>query len=154
MISTFSREEGQELIRYATFACKTSNPSGKFDTILIDSLRSGMASDASLGAANEKIRHAVGQVNFSLFGPIGIFVESGWVQACVLAPETSVWIGSKAFSLRAISDQLPFLPHGSGHRFTPLGVEILNLIIAEPEPEYVEGIREGLLVAGVELVPA
>ena len=151
LLSSFTRDEAQELVRYASVTCKTNYSASKFDVAIVHSLHSGMASDAALGSANEKLRNAVGQVNAALFGSIGVFVESGFAYSFAFQPQMSLWVGSNKFLIRARSDTLPFLPSGSGHGFSPMGIEILSLIKTDPLPEFVEGLREGLSIAGLEL---
>jgi hypothetical protein len=158
-LAMLTRKEADQLVQVAPFCCTTTHGS-RIECVFIRTL---YCPDERRGELLEiaEINGAIqGLVQFDAahFGALGICVESGWTSTFSLtaAPSDAVFsICGKQFRVAGVS-QLIAPPQGvscgGGSEFATTGREILGLIKAEPNAEFVRLFSEALQTGGLQLI--
>jgi hypothetical protein len=169
MLSTLSRAEAKLLEQLATkVACFERPNAGGLDYSIIRSITFWMSPGADqpgLTEANRNLSREVGNAHEEIFGPIGIFVESGWAHEVVAPVQDQIVrfnLGNQRFHIGGYPAPLPpnayiRIPDavcvGAGIQLSPVGAEIVSLIRAEPTPGFIKLLGEALREVGLTLEP-
>jgi hypothetical protein len=163
-LSTLSRTEAKLLERLARVTMCVERPGvGRDFSILqrIDDYQKRESVENSLSNLNRELLNAIGDTHSEIFGPIGIFVESGWayvVLARVRNGSAQCKIGSASYRIDGYPEPLPsfgYIPTaetvslGSGIQFSPVGAEIIGLLRVDPNPDYVRLYADALSIMGL-----
>jgi len=106
--------------------------------------------------ADDQLTLAAGILNTALFGSIGILIESGWAHGIHVTSQDPALlkIGAKKFEIRGTSKLAKpphLLPIGSGYAYAPVGKEIISLVRTVPNNDYLQSMRDGLKLVGLDL---
>lgn len=170
VVSLLRREDAHELERLARFTCTALDWRGREQAILVTSIpRShplgnvAAVDHAALQVCCARIAKTLGSWRDDYFGPLGIFVESGWIKSLRVSPyheSLPIRLGSHRYELRGFRPPNSLEPDGSGAAvallsgifWTAIGRELLNLVRAAPHSEFVAALREGFAQHGLQLV--
>lgn len=153
-ISLLSREEISHLERIAKFLWSATREGQPSYFILC---RAKPDSNEQLPAElSASINDIVGELHREIFGPAGIFLDSGsgWAQSIivdVIRREANFRITSIPFTLTFPNDIDEARYIGSGLGVSPLGAEVFSLINATPDPVYIAAITAAFKFFNVEL---
>jgi hypothetical protein len=156
-LSLISREEAQELIRLSTFV-SSAVIEGTPHYHILQYLSLGTRTD-HLNKFNDRMSERVGRLRRDIFGPAGIFLDSGsgWAQDISVQIENgtaNLTIAKKLYRLKYDSktDSTDYI--GGGVGISPIGAEIFSLIDSVPDAEYLAALSESLASMGIKVVPA
>lgn len=154
-LSTLAGEEAKQ-IEYLAACAYTRTINSRADIGIVREFKGTLGSDAvknreriaELKMINDRLVDHFRSVDLHLHVSIGVFYQDGWAHSMLVQPNgdgADVRIANRKF--RIDGDRAKFEPDeydlhgfvgiGSGYGITPLGAEILSVIRAEPDEEYV-----------------
>jgi hypothetical protein len=165
-----SRDEAQYLERLAAIAIEMDLPDGPVDHCLMNAVSPHNFTPPfnvdreAVRQANEALRLVV-PLQTHVFGPIGIFVESGWAHepwGVVQNQSIDLRLAGRRYRIAGFPTPLPQVAYvrdnrvlvGVGVQLSPVGSEIVGLIRVEPNEEYVRLLGQALAVIGLKLLAA
>lgn len=153
-LSLLSRQEALKLEKLSKFVIGSSKQGEQFHFFLLNPYR--VVSDHPGEEIAKRIQKAVGDPYRSIFGPSGLYTDSGsgWAQSILIDVENG--IGTLSFAKSQFKIHYPNssinIDHiGSGLEISPLGAEIFSLIETEPDPQYIADISNSLSHYGLRL---
>jgi hypothetical protein len=169
-LSLLNSSEAKSLERIATMTMLAEAEGMSKSVILLsvsDYRTDAVPAMVALGLqhANRRIVDYVGDLHPEIFGPIGIFIDDGWgheLPSIVQHQTVSITIGQQPYDIKGYPPKLQQIPRlqiangiyiGTGTQLTPLGSEIISLIQAEPDKEYVKLLGDALACIGLSLAP-
>ena len=124
-------------------------------------VKGGRALRADEVERDDTIRKIVGNPLTNVFGPLGLYVESGFAHTFALNWDERplpVQIGSHMFNLMGLNggpnDGYGYFQFGEGIGFSQTGWEIFSLAKVPPHPEYLEILRAEFASKGLILEAA
>ena len=168
-LSTLSQQEATLLERIATVTMVTEREGGASECFVVLSVtdyRSNSSNIPDLRNTNRQLVDHVGNIHSEIFGPIGIFVDDGWaheVAGAVQNQTVHITIGQRRYQIGGYPSPLPQNPNlqipnavfvGSGTQLSAVGSEIISLIQAAPDDEYVRLLSQSFACIGLSLSPA
>jgi uncharacterized protein DUF2806 len=153
-LSLLSKQEAQRLEHLSKFVCSSAMADANHHFFLFNPQQ--LKSDQDTKEITNKIHKLVGNTSRSVFGPAGLFTDSGsgWAQSIhveVKDGKAPLSIARSSFAIYypTATNCVDYI--GSGLGISPLGAEIFSLIESEPDPTYVEPITAALLAYGLKL---
>lgn len=153
-VSVLGTDEARELARIASFAILYRSPFRRAPQGCI--MRAfAKSSINSLKEINENINLLIGECNEESFGPMGIFIESGWAHEIHCEMEgnfarlqcANAELQVRRFSsddIRTNSQNKQYVYLGSGIGVSNMGMEIISLVSAEINHDFLDMILTGL----------
>ncbi|MGJ5009484.1 DUF2806 domain-containing protein [Bradyrhizobium oligotrophicum] len=154
-LSLLSRDEAIKLERLSRFVMSARSGGIQTHFFLLDPKQ--FPNDRANELAKE-IMKIVGALHRSIFGPAGLYVDSGsgWLQDVAVDVAdgiADVSIARIPYVIRFPGNKDCISGIGSGLGITPLGAEIFSIIETQPERAYVEKLSEALSIYGLHLTP-
>lgn len=166
LLSTLSRDEAEMLSAMASYAVRSSAADVEVYGILTEvryskgQLETGAAK--LLAEANLVIGKSLSARAGALFGSIGLLVENGWKYGFYCQPvagRISLSIANHPFFLRAVDAPLErYAAENSGHvsigggiQLSPVGADLLALVEAELDLQWLKSVQQAYRAIGLEL---
>jgi hypothetical protein len=153
-LSLLSKEEALKLEKLSKFVLCAKANNASYYFFLSAPYR--LNSDLQAEEQGKKIREFIGETYGSIFGPAGLYTDSGSSWALSVYVDVSqgnafLSIANTQFVIRYPNSTTCVDYIGSGLGISPLGAEIFSLIETKPDPEYVEVLSSALRIYGMKL---
>lgn len=159
-IATLSGEEASSLERLGQFVVTLPSVRGSSTGFLfsIPSNHQWHEAKHSIEPIQRRIVDLVNPLRADLFGPLGVFIESGWAHSFHTSPPES---GVVTFSVANVALEVKmhssFLETGSYHLgsgtgISPLGVELFNMLKRPANDQYIELLQQAYRQVGLDLL--
>lgn len=161
-LSTLSGEEARKLERIAKYVVTYKVDDDLIDSAIMSHLtyfsdRLSGEENARIDEFNNRLRKHVGDIDTPLFGSLGIYIESGWAHEISQNPKAgTIYFSIAGLELEAVLpagrlDKTGKYHIGGSTGLSPLGREIVAMINPEPDMAYLDLLREGFSLKGLEL---
>ncbi len=158
-LALLSGEEAKALERIASFTVAINGGDDRSTGVMRFLSGSGkLSNDCRPDEVNRRLALYVQPLHQELFGPLGIFVESGWAENFHfygVGPGTHRFsVADREFEVTCEDRDLNetrTLSLGSGTKLSTLGREIINLVKPRADVGYLDLLREGLEYRGLKL---
>lgn len=162
LLDTLSKLDGNDALALESIAsCVTWNDTSDHASVgIITSLQAGGALSADLIRLGNSISTALPSLQRDKFGPVGIYVESGWAYEFIQEPsngKVTFRIGNQDLELHIgnCSEQRNVrqsgVNFGSGYQLSSLGRELFKFIKVDASVPYIEKLAEVAEKCGARL---